>query len=52
MEVACLAIMDCIRKRKRELIIPWKLKALLALNLLSPRLAESFVTGAVDKQDR
>ena len=40
------------RKGRRELIIPWKLRLLLALNLLHPRLAESIILGAVRKQDR
>ena len=50
MEVACQAIMDALIERRRELIIPWKLKLLVALNLLSPRAAESLITGAVHEQ--
>lgn len=46
------AILRSIGRRRRTLIIPWKLKALLALNLLCPRLAESIVKGAVGKQNR
>ncbi len=45
------AIIRSIRRRRRTLIIPWKLKALLVLNLLWPRLAESIVKGAVRKQN-
>ncbi len=50
-EDACKAIMKAIHERRRELIIPWKLKLLLGLNLLHPKLAESFITGAVKHQD-
>jgi len=50
-EDACQAIMDAMRRRKRELIIPWKLKVLLGLNLVSPKLAESIIKGAVKQQD-
>ena len=40
-----------MRRRRRELIIPWKLRALLVLNLLCPRLAERLIRGAVRQQD-
>lgn len=52
MEEACRAIGEAIRQRKREVIIPWKLKLLLALNLFSPRIAESLIKGAVKQQER
>ena len=51
-EDACKAILKAMRKRKRELVIPWKLKLLLGLNLIRPQLAESIVTGKVRHQDR
>jgi len=50
-EDACKAIMKAMRKRRRELIIPWKLKFLMGLNLFCPKLAESLITGAVKHQD-
>ena len=50
-EEACRAIMKAMRKRKRELIIPWKLKLLLGLNLIRPKAAEAVITGAVKHQD-
>lgn len=50
-EEACKAILDAVRDRRRDLIIPWKLKLLLALNLLSPRTAESIIRGATSNQD-
>ena len=51
LEVAARAIMKATHKRKRTLVIPWKLRLLLALNLFSPGLAESLITGAVKHQD-
>ncbi len=49
-EAACEAILAAIRKRRRELVIPWKLKLLLGLNLLSPRFAERIINSAMKKQ--
>ena len=51
LEVAARAIMKATHKRKRTLVIPWKLRLLLALNLFNPGLAESLITGAVKHQD-
>lgn len=51
LEDAAAAIVRATRKRKRDLVIPWKLRALLVLNVLCPRLAESIVKGAVGKQN-
>ena len=51
-EAACEAILDAMRRRRRELVIPWKLKLLMGLNLLSPRLAESIINSAMKKQSR
>jgi NAD(P)-dependent dehydrogenase (short-subunit alcohol dehydrogenase family) len=50
-EEACSAIMKAILDRKRDLIIPWKLKLLLGLNLIAPSIAESIIRGAVSHQD-
>jgi NAD(P)-dependent dehydrogenase (short-subunit alcohol dehydrogenase family) len=50
LEDAAQAILQAMHKRRRELIIPWKLKLLLALNLFSPTLAESLITGAMSQQ--
>jgi short-subunit dehydrogenase len=53
-----ISLEECSRKiikgmlsRKRELIIPGKLKALTWLNLLFPNLAEKIVTGKVKEQE-
>lgn len=51
-EDACRMIMKAMDKRQRELIIPWKLKALLALNLFSPKRAEALIMGAVNKENK
>ena len=50
-EAASKAILDAVDKRKRELVIPWKLRLLAALNHLKPRLAESIIKAAMSKQD-
>jgi len=50
-EDACAAIAKAVETRQRDLIIPWKLKALLGLNLVSPKRAEALITGAVGKQE-
>jgi NAD(P)-dependent dehydrogenase (short-subunit alcohol dehydrogenase family) len=52
MEAACHAIIDAMRTRRRELVIPWKLKLLVALNLVWPARADAIIMGAVTKQDR
>ena len=49
-EDASRAIMEALRKRQSELIIPWKLKLLLLLNLLRPKWAEALIKGAMGKQ--
>lgn len=51
LEEAAHAIMHATHKRKRSLVIPWKLRLLLALNLLAPRLAEALIMGAVKHQE-
>ncbi|MBT4501912.1 MAG: SDR family oxidoreductase [Gemmatimonadetes bacterium] len=50
-EDAAGAIMEAMSKRKRDLIIPWKLKALMALNLFSPKSAEAIIMSKVKKED-
>ena len=49
-EVACQAILEAMGKRKRQLVIPWKLKLLLWLNLLRPEWAEALIMGAMKQQ--
>lgn len=51
LEAAARSIMTAIHKRKRSLIIPWKLRLLLILNLFIPTWAEMLIKGAVRKQD-
>ena len=51
LEQACRAILRGVARRERELVIPWKLKALTALNALRPRSAEAIVRRAVSSQD-
>ena len=50
LEDASRAIMKALHNRESQLIIPWKLKLLLLLNLLRPRWAESLIKGAMGKQ--
>lgn len=50
LEETCAAILEAVDGRRRELVIPWKLKALLAIRALRPRLAEGIVRRAVDRQ--
>jgi NAD(P)-dependent dehydrogenase (short-subunit alcohol dehydrogenase family) len=52
LETACTAIVQAIVRRRRELIIPAKLKGLLALNQFFPKWAEALIENAVDKQNR
>jgi short-subunit dehydrogenase len=49
-EEAGRAIVQAMHRRESELIIPWKLKLLLLLNLLRPQWAESLIKGAMGKQ--
>ena len=51
-EDACVAIASAMEDRQRDLIIPWKLKVLLGLNLVSPKRAEALITGAVGRQEK
>ena len=47
-----VVILKAMAKRKRELIIPWKLKLLSILYLIWPTKAESIIMGAVGKEER
>lgn len=49
-EACSQAIIQAMGKRRRELVIPPKLKALPWLSLISPRLVEYIVTRKVDEQ--
>ncbi len=51
LEQACAAILGGVARRERELVIPWKLKALMTLQGLRPASAEAIVQRAVRKQD-
>ncbi len=53
-----ITLEECSRKiikgminRKRELIIPGKLKVLTWLNLFFPNVAEKIIMGKVDEQE-
>jgi len=46
------AIVEAIQKRKRELVIPGKLKFLPWLDLVNPKIVERLVSGAVREQDK
>jgi short-subunit dehydrogenase len=50
LEACARAVLKAVRKRKRELVIPWKLKLLPWLLLLSPGAVERMVRRAVDVQ--
>ena len=52
LEECCQAIIEAMKKGKRELIIPTKLKALPWLNLIDPRIVEYLVSGAVEEQGK
>lgn len=52
LEQASAAILGGIARRDREVVIPWKLKALITLRALKPTAAERIIQRAVDKQDR
>ena len=51
LEQACAAILGGVARRDRELVIPWKLKALTVLLALRPSIAEGIIQRAVRKQD-
>ncbi|MBT3345638.1 MAG: SDR family oxidoreductase [Gemmatimonadetes bacterium] len=52
LEEACEKILAAMGRREREIVLPWKLKALLGVNLLRPQMAEALIRRAVGKQER
>ena len=50
LDETCAAILQAVKGRRRELVMPWKLKALLAIRALRPGLADAIVRRAVDRQ--
>ena len=46
------AIIEAMKKRKRELIIPFKLRFLPWLHLINPKIVEYLVTRGVSKQEK
>lgn len=50
LDEACAAILGGVVRRERELVIPWRLKALAMLHALRPRSAEAIVRRAIDRQ--
>ena len=46
------AILKAMRKRKRELVIPWKLRVLPWLQLIHPKIVEWLVNSKVKEQDK
>lgn len=51
LEDASAAILQAMAGRQRQLVIPWKLKLLIAVNALKPQWAEAVVRRAMNKQD-
>jgi len=51
LEACSEAVMKAIRKRKRELVIPAKLRALPWLDLIHPGIVRYLVSGAVRQQE-
>ena len=52
LQECCKKIINAIRKRKRELVIPAKLQLLPWLNLINPRIVEFFVRGEIGRQGK
>jgi short-subunit dehydrogenase len=52
LEDCSVAILKAMKKRKRELVIPWKLRALPWLNLINPKIVAWLVKGKVTEQDQ
>ena len=52
LEAASQAILQGMAKRRRQLVLPWKLRLLLGLYAIKPRWAEAIVMGAVNEQDK
>ncbi len=51
LEACSRAILDAVSQRKRELVVPWKLRVLPWLNLLSPDVVDRLVSGAMEAQE-
>jgi short-subunit dehydrogenase len=51
LEACSIAILGAMKKRKHELVIPWKLRALPWLNLIHPRIVAWLVKGKVTRED-
>ena len=51
LEDCSVAILKAMQKRKRELVIPWKLRALPWLQLINPKIVEWLVKGKVEAQN-
>ncbi|MEC8931564.1 MAG: SDR family oxidoreductase [Candidatus Latescibacterota bacterium] len=52
LEEASECIIDAMARREREIVLPWKLKALLGVNVVRPKWAEALIRRAVGKQAR
>ncbi len=52
LDAASAAILRGVAQRQRELVIPWKLRALATLHALRPTAAEAIVQRAMRKQDK
>ena len=52
LDEACVQILGAMDRREREIVLPWKLKALLGVNVLRPQWAEALVRRAVGRQQR
>lgn len=50
LEECCEAILTAMQKRQRELVIPWKLKLLPWVKLISPNLLDYIVSRKVNQQ--
>ncbi len=49
---AVVQILAAMGRRDRQIVLPWKLKALLGVNALKPQWAEALIRRAVGKQER
>ena len=52
LQAASRAIVTAAGERQRILVIPWKLKLLLWLNMVRPQWAEGFILRAMNKQEK
>lgn len=49
---AALMILEAMAARRRELVMPWYLRLLAAMHVLTPPLADALIARAVGKEDR